>query len=169
MGFSDVIAILALAVSLASAYVSHRAFVHSVNVHELETALAFERDKSELLIHVEQSRNLFSAARREIERTQFVLSHEPVEIQRALQNYENLFTEFLPKLMGAERQASSLWDEVFAWRDKTGRSAFAHHTPRFRSLIENDRVVHDSAMFCNNEVRTQLGRAKDMYRDGLLG
>ena len=84
MESSDVIAGLALAVSVASAYISYRAFTHSVGVHELESKLAFERDKSELLMHVEQSRNLFSSARREIEQLQFVLSHEPPQVQGAL-------------------------------------------------------------------------------------
>ncbi|MCC8686419.1 hypothetical protein ABFU27_07355 [Xanthomonas campestris pv. raphani] len=169
MGSSDVIAVLALIVSLASAYISYRAFSHSVSVHELESTLAFERDKSELLMHVEQSRNLFSSVRREIEQLQFVLSHEPQQVQGALKNYDNLFTEFLPRLVGSERQAGLLWDEIHAWRDKSGRSAFAHHTPRFRSLIENDRVAHDSALFCAQEVRAQLARVRDLFNRGLLG
>jgi len=164
MGTSDAIAALALIVSLASAYISFRAFKHSVSVHDLESSLAFDRDKSELLVQVEQSRKLFSAARREIEKTQFVLSQEPEQVRLALNYYDSLFTEFLPKLIGAERQASLLWEEIFSWRDKAGRSAFVHHTPRFRSLIEDDRVVHDSALVCNNEVRAQLVKAQDMYR-----
>ncbi|SDR10596.1 hypothetical protein [Pseudoxanthomonas sp. CF125] len=163
MGNSDVIAVLALVVSLASAYISYRAFTHSVSVHELESTLAFEKDKSELLMHVEQSRNLFASARREIEQVQFVLSHEPSVVQDALRNYDNLFTEFLPRLVGAERQAGLLWDEIHEWRDKSGRSAFAHHTPRFRSLIENDRIAHESALFCVGELRAQLARARDEF------
>ena len=169
MESSDVIAVLALIVSLVSAYISYRAFTHSVGAHELETTLAFERDKSELLMQVEQSRNLFSSARREIEQLQFVLSHEPPQVQSALNSYDNLFSEFLPRLVGAERQAGLLWDEIHAWRDKSGRGAFAHHTPRFRSLIENDRVAHDSALFCAKEVRAQLARAQDAFNRGLLG
>ena len=168
MDSSDVIASLALLVSLVSAYISYKAFTHSVRAHDLETTLAFDRDKSELLVHVEKSRNLFSSARQEIERVQFVLSHEPPQVQSALKNYDNLFTEFLPRLVGAERQADLLWEEIFEWRDKSGRSAFAHHTPRFRSLIENDRVAHDSALFCVAELRTQLARAQDMFSRGLL-
>ena len=169
MESSDLIAGLALVVSLVSAYISHKAFTHSVSVHELETTLAFERDKSELLMHVEKSRNLFSSARQEVERVQFVLSHEPPQVQGALKSYDNLFTEFLPRLIGAERQAGLLWQEIYEWRDKSGRSAFAHHSPRFRSLIENDRVAHDSALFCVAELRTQLARAQDMFSRGLLG
>ena len=169
MEASDVIAVLALIVSLASAYISYRAFTHSVSVHELESTLAFERDKSELLMHVEQSRNLFSSARREIEQIQFVLFQEPIQVQTALKSYENLFTVLLPRLIGAERQASQLWEEIHQWRDKSGRSAFAHHTPRYRALIEDDRVAHDSALFCVAELRAQLTRAKDMFSRGLLG
>lgn len=169
MGASDVIAVLALTVSLASVYIAYRAFTHSVTVHELESTLAFERDKSELLMHVEQSRKLFSSARREIEQIQFVLSHEPIQVQSALKNYSDLFTDFLPRLVGAERQAGLLWEEIYEWRDKSGRSAFAHHTPRFRSLIEDDRVVHESALFCVKELRAQLIRAQDAFRSGTLG
>lgn len=168
MESSDAIAALALIVSMTSAYISYRAYSHSVTSHELETKLAFERDKSELLMYVEKSRSLFSSARREIEQLQFVLSHEPPEVQSALKNYDNLFREFLLRLIGSERQAGLLWEEIYEWRDKSGRSAFAHHTPRYRSLIESDRVAHDSALFCVSEVRTQLARAKEMYRRGLL-
>ncbi len=169
MDSSDVIAALALLVSLGSAYVSYRAFVHSVSAHELETKLAFERDKSELLMYVEKSRSLFSIARREVEQLQFVISHEPLQVRAALATYDDLFNQFLPRLVGSERQAGLLWEEIYEWRDKSGLSAFAHHTPRFRSLIEDDRVAHDSAVFCAAEVRTQLARAKDLYVQGSLG
>lgn len=168
MESTNVIAALALIVSLASAYISYKAYTHSVKSHELETTLAFERDKSELLMFVETSRSLFSSARREIEQLHFVLSHEPPQIQVALKSYDNLFTEFLPRLIGSERQASLLWQEIYEWRDKSGRSAFAHHTPRYRSLIDNDRLAHDSAIFCVTEVRAQLARAQEMYGKGLL-
>jgi hypothetical protein len=162
---SIAIATLALVVSAASALISYKAFTHSVTVHELETALAFERDKSELLLHVEQGRNLLSSAQREIENVMFVLAHEPRQVQNALGSYDNL----LPKLVGAERQATSLWNEIYEWRDKSGRSAFAHHSPRYRALLENDRVAHQSALKCVAELRSQISRAHEAYERGLLG
>lgn len=168
MDGSAAIATLALVVSVVSAFVSYKAFKHSINVHELETTLAFERDKSELLMHVEQSRNLFSSAQREIENVGFVLSQEPSQVQAALGSYQNLFTEFLPKLVGAERQATSLWNEIYDWQDKSGRSAFAHHTPRYRALLENDRVAHQSALKCVAELRSQIVRAHEAYERGQL-
>jgi hypothetical protein len=166
---SDIIAILALVVSVGSAFVSYKAFKHSVNVHELETTLAFERDKSELLMHVEQSRNLFSSAQREIENVKFVLASEPPQVQKALASYDSLFTKFLPRLVGAERQATSLWNEIYEWQDKTGRSAFAHHTPRYRALLEDDRVAHQSALKCVAELRSQITRAHEAFESGQLG
>lgn len=168
MDGSDIIATSALVVSVGSAFVSYSAFRHSVNVHELETTLAFERGKSELLMHVEQSRNLFSSAQREIENVKFVLAYEPPQVQGVLGSYDDLFTEFLPKLVGAERQATSLWNEIYEWRDKSGRSAFAHHTPRFRALLEDDRVVHQSALKCVAELRSQIIRAHEAYERGQL-
>ena len=169
MDASDLIAVIALAVSFASAYVSYKAFNHSVKVHDLETTLAFERDKSELLMHVETSRSHFAAAQREIENVRYVFEHEPLAVQQALSSYHDLFTNFLPKLVQAERQASILWNEIYEWRDKSGRSAFAHHTPRFRSLIDNDKVVHDMAVRCVTEVRSQIQRAHEAFERGQLG
>lgn len=168
MDASDVIAALALVVSIFAGVISWKAYTHTVNAHELETTLAFERDKSELLSYIEQSRNLFSSARREIELAQFVLSHEPLEVQQALSSYQGLFTEFLPNLVGAERNANSLWHEIFEWRDKSGRSGFAHHAPRFRASVENDRVAHQMALKCTAEFNSQLGRAKEAFANGLL-
>lgn len=169
MEVSDLIAVVALAVSLWSGFISYKAFNHSVKVHELETSLAFERDKSELLMHVETSRSHFAAAQREIENVRLVLAHEPSQVQQALGSFQNLFTEFLPKLVQAERQAGILWQEIYEWRDKSGRDAFAHHTPRFRSLIDNDKMVHEMALKCVTEVRSQLQRAQEAYERGLLG
>jgi hypothetical protein len=169
MDASDVIATLALLVSVAAAFVSYKAYMHTVRVHELETTLAFERDKSELLSYLEQSRNLFSSARREIELARFVLEHEPLAVQSALSSYQNLFTEFLPNLIGAERNANALWDEIFEWRDKSGRSAFAHHSPRFRASVENDRVAHEMALKCTAELNSQMVRAREAYHLGHLG
>ena len=169
MSATDFVAILALVVSLGSAYISFRAHRHSVDVHELETSLAFERDKSELLSYIEQSRRHFSDAISEIERVKFVLGHEPSQVQIALSSYENLFTEFLPKLVGAERQANTLWSEIYDWRDKSGRGAFAHHSPRHRALVADDKFVYDMAMICVTELRHQLARAQAANANGLLG
>jgi len=166
---SDAIAVLALVISAVSAFVSYKAFKHTVNAQQLEATLAFEKDKSELLMYLEQSRNLFSAAQREIENVRFVLAHEPQAVQQALVSYNNLFSEFLPRLVGAERQASSLWQEIYEWRDTSGRSAFAHHTPRYRASVEHDRVAHSSALKCVAELRSQIGRAHEAYERGLLG
>ena len=169
MSGSDAIAVLALVVSAISALVSYKAYKHTVGSQQLETTLAFERDKSELLMYLEQSRNLFSAAQREIENVRFVLAHEPPAVQQALASYNNLFTEFLPRLVAAERQASTLWQDIYEWRDTSGRSAFAHHTPRYRASVENDRVAHSSALKCVAELRSQIGRAHEAYARGQLG
>lgn len=166
---SDAIAVLALVVSAISALVSYKAYKHTVGSQQLETTLAFEKDKSELLMYLEQSRNLFSAAQREIENVRVVLAHEPLAVQQALASYNNLFTEFLPRLVGAERQASTLWQEIYEWRDTSGRSAFAHHMPRYRASVENDRVAHSSALKCVAELRLQIGRAHEAYDRGQLG
>ena len=169
MDASDVIALFALVVAGWAALISRRAYKHTVSVHELETTLAFERDKSELLSYLEQSRNLFSSARREIELAQYVLAHEPSIVQAALESYQGLFTEFLPRIIGAERQVNSLWDEIYEWRDKTGRSAFAHHVPRYRALVENDRVAHEMALKCAAEFNATMVRAREAYNSGQLG
>jgi len=169
MDASEVIATVALVVSGIAALISYKAYAHTVNVHELETTLAFERDKSELLSYVEVSRNLFSSARREVERTQFVLGYEPRAVQQALKSYEGLFTEFLPKLIGAERNSNALWNEIFEWRDKSGRSAFAQHAPRFRASLEHDRVAHAMALKCAEELDQQMVRAREAFNAGLLG
>jgi hypothetical protein len=169
MEASNVIASLALIVSVVAALISYKAYNHAVGVHDLETTLVFERDKSELLSYVEQSRNLFSGARREVELAQFVLGHEPPTVQQALISYQGLFTDFLPKLVGAERNATSLWEEIFEWRDKSGRSAFAHHGPRFRASLEHDRVAHEMALKCAAEFNSQMVRAREAFLNGLLG
>ena len=168
MEASDLIAALALIVSIIAALTSWKAYAHSVSVHELETTLAFERDKSELLSYVERIRNLFSASRREIELAQFVLSHEPPQVQAALHHYQGLFTEFLPDLIGAERNANSLWEQIFEWRDKAGRSGFAHHAPRFRASVEHDRIAHEMALKCTAEFNSQMTRAQEAFASGLL-
>lgn len=169
MDTSNVIASVALIVSTVAALISYKAYNHTVGAHELETTLAFERDKSELLSYVEKSRSLFSDARREVERAQFVLSHEPPAVQQALTSYQGLFTDFLPRLTGAERNATSLWEEIFEWRDKSGRSAFAQHAPRFRASLEHDRVAHEMALKCAAEFNGQMVRAREAFSNGLLG
>jgi hypothetical protein len=169
MDASDVIASLALIVSIVAALISYKAYNHTVGAHDLETTLAFERDKSELLSYVEQSRNLFSGARREAELAQFVLGHEPPVVQQALTSYQGLFTDLLPKLVGAERNATSLWEEIFEWRDKSGRSAFAHHAPRYRASLEHDRVAHEMALKCVAEFNSQMIRAREAFASRRLG
>jgi hypothetical protein len=169
MDASDAIALLALGISVWAAVTSHRAHNHALRVHELETDLAFRREKSELLSYLEQSRNLFASARREIELARYVLDQEPLQVQAAMGSYQSLFTEFLPNIVGAERQVNSLWSEIYEWRDQSGRSAFAHHVPRYRALVENDRVAHEMALKCTAEFNETLGRARQAYNSGQLG
>lgn len=169
MDASAIIASLALIVSIVAALISYKAYNHVAGAHDFDTTLAFERDKSELLSYVEQSRNLFSDARREVELARFVLGHEPPVVQQALTSYQGLFTDFLPMLVAAERNATSLWEEVFEWRDKSGRSAFAHHAPRFRASLEHDRVAHEMALKCAAKFNSQMVRAREAFSNGLLG
>ena len=119
-------------------------------------------------MYVEQSRNLLSEAKREIEAVRNVLDNEPQSVRLALRTYQNLFADFLPRLKGGERQANSLWEEIYEWRDKSGRNAFAHHAPRYRALIADDRVARDSALKCVAELRAQIARAHEAYERGIL-
>lgn len=164
MGTSDVIAILALIVSLGSGAISFWAFKHSVRVHDLDANLAFDRDRSELLVHLEESRALFASSKLELEEVQLALSHVQDQAQSALIDHDKLLAEFQRKLAGAERQASILWGEVFDWQGKQRKGAIAHHAPRYRSLIASDRVVNDAALVHIANIRHLLAHEEDRAR-----
>lgn len=89
---------------------------------------------------------------------------EPPRVQALLVNYTDLFNEFLPKIEAGVRQATALWNEVAEWRFNTGINAMVAHQSRFRALIHEDQIAHESALYCINVFKEKLSRAKAAIR-----
>ncbi len=157
------ISILSLIAAGWSSWISHRALKHTREVYEQESTLSFAKEKAELLEVINTSRRLLDATRIAIELLQSQFSAEPKPVQEMMRNYTNLFTEYLPQIEGSLRQATSLWNEVFDWNEKTGRSTLVHHQAKFRALIHEDQVAHDSAIYCISVFKRELNKARMIY------
>lgn len=154
------ISVLGFGTSIWSVWVSHRSYGHSRLVHEEEKRLSFEKERSELLEIINTSKNILDKTRIDIGTLKAKFEDEPPEVKSMMNNYTNLFTEFLPQIEGGVRQATSLWDEVAEWSPETGIYALVMHQARFRALIHNDQTAHESALYCIGVFKEKLGIAK---------
>jgi hypothetical protein len=148
------ISLLALVVSglsflaaMWAAWVSHRTLVHAKETHEEEQVLAFERERSELLSVISQSRTLLEQTRIRIGTLKARFDAAPQPAQTILQNYTNLFTEYLPRVEAGVRQCNASWSEVASWGETTGVQALLRHQARMRAAVHDDQIAHDQGVF----------------------
>ena len=151
---------LSLAAALWSAWTSHRAAEHARKTHEQERLESFERERSALLEDINTSRATLDRARMEIGALKAVFDAERQPVQALLYSYRSLFDEYLPKVEGGVRQASTLWDEVAAWEPSRSQGALIQHQAKFRALLHEDQMAYEHAVNLCNELRGKLEEAR---------
>ena len=160
------ISILALVVSCLSfiaalwaAWVSHRTLEHARDVHSGDQQIAFERERSELLEVINTSRMLLEKTRIRIGTLKARFDVTPQPAKALLVNYTSLFSEYLPRIEAGCRQCNALWDEVAAWDDEKGIHALVHHQAKFRKLVGDDQLAHDTGIFLVEVFEEKLAKA----------
>ena len=162
MEASNFIAAIALVVSLLSAWISYRAYRHSVRVREEESQIAFSREKSEFLVRIDKARKCFDRLEYRIKSLLEKTDSLPENPRTSLANEISQLREDLKYLEGCQRQAWSLWDETY----EMSQSGLAHHKPRFLGLIEDDeRFASDAQVRCDRieETITKAGTKITMF------
>lgn len=162
------ISVLALVVSGLSflaavwaAWVSHRTLAHAREVREDELRITFERERTELLEVINTSRTLLEQTRVRIGTLKARFDAAPQPVQALLKNYTNLFTEYLPRVEAGVRQCNALWNEVADWDQEKGIYALVHHQARFRKLVSDDQMAHDTGVFLVNVFEEKMAKAAD--------
>lgn len=142
MGASEIIAVIALIVSIASAWVSYRAHRYTVRARQQEADLSFSREKSEFLVRIDKARKLFDGLEHRLKSQLKRIDGAPDAKQKTLATEAAQINSELGYLEGCQRQIWSLWHETY----EMGRSGLAHHKPRFLGLIEDDERFAEKAM-----------------------
>jgi len=135
MDITDVIAVLALVVSVAALVTSYKANQRTLDFNKSKDYREFEREKAEFIVRIEKALSKFKQL--EITLAEVMKTDSLVE----------KFKSDLKYLEGCQRQAYSLRDETY----EMGQNGFAFHKPRFLKLIEEDEE------FARNVMR-KLGR-----------
>ena len=113
MGISEVIAALALAVSLAALGISYSSYRHTVRVSEGQSLLAFSREKSEFLVRIDKARAELDRLGERLEGLLTALDHAPDRPQEHLSTEAGQVKSDLEYLEGCKRQVRSLYDETY--------------------------------------------------------
>lgn len=146
METSDVIAALALTVSLLSGWISYRAYLHSVRESEEESRLAFSHGRSEFLVRIDKARATFDRLEHRLQSLMTAIDRASDKARASLADEVEQLKSDLKYLEGCKRQAWSLWDETYAMN----QSGLAHHKPRFLKLIEDDeQFARDAQIRCD--------------------
>lgn len=154
---------LSILVAIWSAFVSHKSLRHSKDSYKDKQEIAFERERSEFLEHINDDRRRFEAAQHAIEELKTEFEALPDGARMKLGDLSLVFIEYLPTIQGFTRQANSLWYEVAEWKKSTGIYALVHHQPQFKTLLRNDRMVHDEWIPHIEKLKKELQEMKVKY------
>ena len=142
MEFSDVLATIALVVSIVAAWHSYKAHRESVAFSERETRREFSRERSEFLIRIERSTKLFERAENRIATVLSAIESQPDRIASSLSAQTDELRSDLKYLEGCLRQSRILWDENY----DMSHDGLAHHKPRHLALLEDDEEFAAQAL-----------------------
>lgn len=170
------VSLLALVVSALSffaaawaAWVSHRTLNHAQRVHFEDRRISFERERSELLEIITTSRSLLDQTRIKIGTLKANFDASPQPVQRLMQSYTNLFTEYYPRIAAGVRQAEMLWNEVADWHRDTEIEGLVRHQARFRALLHEDQVAHDQGVFMVEIFEAKFAEATKTFAQAARG
>lgn len=153
---SDVLAAIALAVSVFSAWVSYKAHRETKDFSEQRSRLGFERERSEFLVRIGNSRKLFERAQHRINGLLSQIETQPEKVKVSLKGEIDRLESDRDYLQGCLRQARVLWDETY----EMGQEGLAHHKPRHLSLIEDDETFASEALVRADQAETALNQAQ---------
>lgn len=134
MEFSNVIAIVALVVSVISVWISYKAHRYSIDSKRSEIRRRFAREKSEFLVRIEKSQKLFERLDHQLKVLIQKIETTSQSLKASLTEEIDQLNSDLSYLEGCRRQAWSLWEETYEMK----QDGFARHQPRFLKLIEDD-------------------------------
>jgi len=83
----------------------------------------------------------------------------PQQAKALLVNYTSLFTDYLPRIEAGCRQCNALWDEVAAWDDEKGVHALVRQQAKFRKLVGDDQIAHDTGVFLVDVFEEKMAKA----------
>lgn len=142
MEFSDVLATIALGVSIVAAWHSYKAHRESVAFNEREARRDFSRERSEFLIRIERSTKLFERAESRISSVLSTIESQSDRITSSLSAQTDKLRSDLKYLEGCLRQSKILWDENY----DMSHDGLAHHKPRHLALLEDDEKFATQAL-----------------------
>ena len=154
-----VVSCLSFLAALWAACVSHRTLAHAREVHSENQSIVFERERSELLEVINTSRMLLENTRIRIGTLKARFDAAPQPVKALLANYTSLFSDYLPRIEAGSRQCHALWDEVAGWDDEKGIHALVHHQAKFRKLVGDDQIAHDSGIFMVEVFEEKMAKA----------
>lgn len=164
MELSNVLATIALIVSIASAWLSYRANKQATLSNEREQRREFDRERSEFLIKIERTTKTFENAGKRISTLLEEFEKQPDSLQASHQGDIEQLQSDLKYLEGCLRQSRTLWDENFA----TTHDGLAYHKARHSALLEDDSDFVQTALERADKVEASLGTSL-MFRSPIMG
>jgi hypothetical protein len=152
---------LSLAVALWSAVVSQRSLRDTRDNAQRDQALAYEREKADLLDTINISRGIYDRARIEISSLKATFEAEPDAVKQLLVNYTQLFTEYLPRIELAISNTTGAWNDVHSWSPAIGIHDLMHHKSRFKATLHEDQVAYDMGLRMVTIFREKLALARE--------
>ena len=164
MEFSDVLATIALIVSITSAWLSHKSNRQTTLLSERDQRREFERERSEFLIRIERSTKIFEDAEKRLTALLEEFQRQPDSLRSSHNGDIDQMQRDLKYLEGCLRQSRILWHENF----EITHDGLAYHKPRHLSLLEDDEHFVLGALERADKAEASLATSL-MLRNPIMG
>ena len=154
MEISDYIAALALIISFSSLCVAKRSLDHSKTTQKKSDQIFFDNEKNELLQMLSNNKSLLNKARIEIGALKANFEIEPQSVKNLMNQYANIFTEFLPKIEKAICNLEELHGKIHKWKDDISHKDIIRCKAEFYEDLKGFEITYEAAFACASKFGT---------------
>ena len=161
MTISDTVALFALLISFGSFYISKRSLDFAIAMQKSTERKLIENEKAELLKQISNNKSILNNARIEIGALQADFGIEPQPVKMLMENYTNIFSDFLPSI---ERMISILegdYTKLANWPGEISYSDIMRTKAVFHEDLKQFETSHKQAIQCIAIFKEKLKLAKD--------
>lgn len=161
MTISDTVALFALLISFGSFYISKTSLDFAIEMQKSTERKLIENEKAELLKQISNNKSILNNARIEIGVLQADFGIEPQPVKMLMENYTNIFSNFLPSI---ERMISILegdYTKLSNWPGEISYSDIMRSKAVFYEDLKQFETSHIQAIQCIAIFKEKLNLAKD--------
>jgi len=161
MTLSDAVALFALLISFGSFYISKRSLNFAIEIQKVSERKLIENEKAELLKQISNNKFVLNNARIEIGTLQADFGVESLPVKKLMENYTDIFSEFLPSIERMISRLESDYMNLANWPGEISYSDILRAKSMFYEDLKLFETSNEQAIKCVAIFKEKLKIAKD--------